>query len=250
MLATRKKDFIFILAVVLIASLALVATRPAYAAEPNCSVWGNTKIFTWDGITATHKAGIEVISWDTQKLVTGWAYIKTNQSISANKIGASAQLYNSAGLLVKSTNVLWNASGDKEIGVGASTFPSTGSRYYAGGLAYIQGTHNEYDPCAYSPTVTCSTGDFSDPLLNATYFEVNSNGQTYGSMVSANSVGEKPELVSAKGVNGVEGYIYYNQWLEATTASSESTEAESIPLFSQDGITQIGTFELSEPTTI
>lgn len=231
-----------------IALLALICVRPAHASEPNCDVWGNTKIFTWDGITATHKAGIEILPWGPQKAVTGWAYIKTNQSISANKIGAVAHLYNSAGLLVNSTKLIWNSSGDKDVGVGAATVTNSGSRYYAGGLAYIKGTHNEYDPCAYSPTVTCSVDQPSDPLLEATSYSINSNGQTYGSLVSANSIGEKPELVSALGVNGKEGYIYYEELIDITLESSSSDRQENtIPLYKSDGTSQIGTFKLSNP---
>lgn len=246
---TAKKSLLFIMSFILVASLTLICIRPAFATEPNCSAWGNTKIFTWNGITATHKAGIEILPWDSQKLVTGWAYIKTNQSISANKIGAAAYLYNSAGLLVNSTRVIWNSAGYKDVGVGASTVTNAGSRYYAGGLAYIQGTHNEYDPCAYSPTVTCSTDNPSDPLLNTTNYKVNSNGQTYGSLVSANSVGENPELVSALGVNGKEGYIYYEELVETALKSSspDSYKTASISLYEVDGTTEIDTFQLSDP---
>ena len=247
MLSIQKKLLIPLIVLFTILSLALIYVRPAYATEPNCDVWGNTKVFTWGGITATHKAGIEVAPWGSQQSVTGWAYIKTNQSIGANKIGAVAYLYNSAGLLVNSTKLIWNSSGEKDVGVGAATIASAGSRYYAGGLAYIQGTHNEYDPCSYSPTVTCSIDDPADPLLNAKEYATNENGQTYGSMVSSYSVGAKPDLVSAIGTNNREGYIYYEQWMNSIIASGTSQEAQRIPLYAKDGHTQIGVFELSDP---
>lgn len=74
MLTIRRRRFAPVIIVLLAVSLVLIFIRPAYATEPNCNVWGNTKIFTHNGITATHKAGIEVLPLDSQKLVTGWTY--------------------------------------------------------------------------------------------------------------------------------------------------------------------------------
>ena len=44
----------------------------------NCKVWGNQKAYTYGGITITHKAGIEAMSWSgSQNYITGRAYVKT-----------------------------------------------------------------------------------------------------------------------------------------------------------------------------
>lgn len=60
------------------------------------------------------------MSWSgSQNYITGWAYEKTNSSIVEGKIGASADLYDGAELLINSTKPIWNAAGEKDVGVGA-----------------------------------------------------------------------------------------------------------------------------------
>lgn len=93
----------------------------------NCKVWGNQKAYAYRGITITHKAGIEAMSWSgSQNYITGWAYEKTNSSIVEGKIGASADLYDGAGLLINSTKPIWNAAGEKDVGVGAGAVRNVG----------------------------------------------------------------------------------------------------------------------------
>ena len=95
----------------------------------NCKVWGNQKAYTYGGIT---KAGIESMSWSgNQNDIMGWAYMKTNSSISEGKIGACAYLYDGAGLLINSTKPIWNAAGEKDVGVGAGAVRNIGGNYYA-----------------------------------------------------------------------------------------------------------------------
>lgn len=72
------------------------------------------------------------MSWSgSQNYITGWAYEKTNSSISEGKIGACASLYDGAGLLVNSTKSIWNAAGEKDVGVGAGAVRNVGGSYYA-----------------------------------------------------------------------------------------------------------------------
>lgn len=184
------------------------------------------------------------MSWSgSQNYITGWAYTKTNSSIAEGKIGARAELYDGAGLLINSTKPIWNAAGEKDVGVGAGAVRNVGGKYYAGGRAYVSGTHINYDICAYSPTTTCDLFEEGDALMSVSEYSVNSNNQTYGSMVSANSVGYEPDLVSAVAANGKSGYVVNEQWADA----SFSGEITSIPVYAEDGETQIGVFEFSDP---
>ena len=80
----------------------------------NCKVWGNRKAYAYRGIT-----------------ITGWAYEKTNSSIVEGKIGASADLYDGAELLINSTKPIWNAAGEKDVGVGAGAVRNIGGNYFA-----------------------------------------------------------------------------------------------------------------------
>ena len=247
--ATKKVSAVFLALLVCLVSLSCFASS-AYAAMPTCKVWGNTKVFTYGSISVSHKAGIESLSWGSgQNYVTGWAYVKTSQSLSANTIGACGYLYNGAGLLLNSSDVVWNQSGEKDFGVGAGAVRNIGGTYYAGGRAYISGTHVNYQACAYSPTTTCDLFD-EDPLLDASSYSVNDSGMTYGSMVSADSVGCAPDLVGAVATNGQEGYILYEQWDDALDRSAEGEMNISIPVYDQGGSRQIGEFVLSDPLTV
>lgn len=127
-----KKAAASTLVCVAIALLLSCFAQPAFATMPNCKVWGNQKAYTYGGITITHKAGIESMSWSgSQNYITGWAYAKTNSSIAEGKIGARAELYDGAGLLINSTKPIWNAAGEKDVGVGAGAVRNVGGSYYA-----------------------------------------------------------------------------------------------------------------------
>lgn len=72
------------------------------------------------------------MSWSgSQNYITGRAYVKTNSSISEGRIGACAYLYDGAGLLINSTKAIWNAAGEKDVGVGAGVVRNIGGNYYA-----------------------------------------------------------------------------------------------------------------------
>jgi len=72
------------------------------------------------------------MSWSgSQNYITGWAYMKTNSSISEGKIGACVSLYDGAELLINSTKPIWNAAGEKDVGVGAGAVRNIGGNYYA-----------------------------------------------------------------------------------------------------------------------
>lgn len=72
------------------------------------------------------------MSWSgSQNYITGRAYVKTNSSISEGKIGACASLCHGAELLINSTKPIWNAAGEKDVGVGAGAVRNIGGNYYA-----------------------------------------------------------------------------------------------------------------------
>lgn len=230
--------------IALVASLAFVA--PLYAKAPSCKVWGNTKLFTYHGTTVSHKAGIQLSTASNgKKKVTSWVYVKTSKSVAAKTYSGCARLYNGAGLLIKSSKLIWNAKGKRELSVGVKADRTLGAKYYAGGHVGISDVHIYYDQCAWSPTVTCDLAD-ADPLLNVKQYEANGSGQTYGSLISAESVGETPDLVSVVATdNGKTGYVYSSDLNDLSQITADGNVY--IPVYNQDGKTQIGTFELSDP---
>ena len=126
----------------------------------NCKVWGNQKAYAYRGITITHKAGIEAMSWSgSQNYITGWAYEKTNSSIVEGKIGASADLYDGAELLINSTKPIWNAAGEKDVGVARQQAPQMAVGVGAGAVRNIGGSYYAEDG-----ETRIGVFKFSDPL--------------------------------------------------------------------------------------
>jgi len=96
-------------------------------------------------------------------------------------------------------------------------------------------------------------------------YEINENGQTYGSAMYAPSPDKEPDLILAEGVDGKEGYIYSSdlnadlpnnpEELLAYTAKmrkiwdnapvGELVVARTIPLYAVDGKTVIGEFAVT-----
>ncbi len=84
---------------------------------------------------------------------------------------------------------------------------------------------------------------------------VNSNGQTYGSLLNSTSSASDPELVQVIATNGKTGYVYSSQLNPPAPASPSAAIAQEeantaglfIPVYAQDGTTVIGQFEVAEP---
>jgi hypothetical protein len=84
---------------------------------------------------------------------------------------------------------------------------------------------------------------------------VNSNGQTYGSLLNSTSSATDPDLVQVIATNGKTGYAYSSQ-LDPPAPSSPATAVAQqnadtagtyVPVYAQDGTTVIGQFEVAEP---
>lgn len=225
-----------------------VAPRSALATEPTCDAWGNTKLFTYSGITVSHKSGIEKMYLDSSSnLITGWGYVKTSQSLAANKMGVSGQLYDASGLLIKQTSPIWNVTGEKDIGAGASVVRAPGSKFYSGGRVHLSGTHIESDACAYSPTVVCSNE--REPFAVQTTYQVNDKGLTYGSLAAAPLIGSEPDLVGVIADNGEEGYVLLSDLDAASMSSLDGDAVASIKVYDRNAETSIGEFTLADAIT-
>ncbi len=75
------------------------------------------------------------------------------------------------------------------------------------------------------------------------YFEVNELGLTYGPNIYSDVT---PDLVAAIGLNGADGYVYWEELLGVGARKSPDDVVtdvpSSIPLYASDGVTVIGEF--------
>jgi hypothetical protein len=90
----------------------------------------------------------------------------------------------------------------------------------------------------------------NDLMLQIKY-AVNSKGETYGSALSEHTIGVEPDLISAVGTNGVEGYVRADDLTPKVSSIEEAIEQNgkngdilTIPLYDVDGTTVLGEFEL------
>lgn len=83
-------------------------------------------------------------------------------------------------------------------------------------------------------------------------FPKNENGQTYGSSALVNSPDQEPDLISAVGEDGTNGYVRsvdLNEGLpktpqEAIAYNKKHQADRQIPLYAVDGKTVIGVFDI------
>lgn len=158
------------------------------------------------------------------------ANIKFDNSIGRTYL--TAILCNSDG---KTLQTGYGTSGGSKL-VFANTSGYAGTDAYAAkGEAEINGAYVKI------PGVDKYNRDFTrsrrlqESLGEVKSYPVNSHGETYGSTMLADVIGYEPDLISAIGVDGVEGYIRYSD------VRAGAYHAPVISLYNQEGIV-IGTF--------
>ena len=83
-------------------------------------------------------------------------------------------------------------------------------------------------------------------------YDVNDNGETYGSALSDYTIGVEPDLISAIGTNGIKGYVKSTDLTPNYNSPEEAIEEQMvangdtriIPLYDYNGTTILGEFEL------
>lgn len=127
----------------------------------------------------------------------------------------------------------------------------TGSVGVASGFAY--GLDEDSAPAGVS-------ADPAGPvaLRVAPDYPRNASGLTYGSVESANSPQDEPDLILVETQTGITGYVYKRELDQATGATVSSPEEAIawqaradiglptiIPVYAQNGITVVGVFQIA-----
>lgn len=209
---------------------ATVQSDPYETKEHN----GHKYTFTseiWERWAGTNKATIEAVS-----------HIKTNSNVPVGYMGAQARLYNqSTGKLVASSTMKYNDTKISGWYVYSDTINTAGKYYSQTKAEFYNG--NGY---------TSYTGYKSPYLVFQPKYKLNQSGESYGSGLSEFTVGEEPDLISAIGTNGKDGYVRANDLSpkistieEALNQANRNGEVRTIPLYDVDGKTVIGQFNLT-----
>ena len=100
---------------------------------------------------------------------------------------------------------------------------------------------------AFAMLLSCGIMAFAAEEPEIETYAVNSNGETYGNNLQAQSIGVESDLILAVGDNGVTGYVRSSDLNEDVSTPEDAllhTESSGryIPLYESDGETVIGQF--------
>lgn len=137
----------------------------------------------------------------------------------------------------------------------------TGSVYSYGFTCVWNGSSYTQKQTGKSPNCTLKATSTSNLLSSSNTYNVKTNksNETYGSILSAKTVDQIPDLISAVGVDGNDGYIKKEDVFAMPSSPQEAVKMElerrelkedkTIPLYDSEGKTVIGDYpiEYSEP---
>lgn len=144
-------------------------------------------------------------------------------------------------------------------GLAAAAVIACASLGLVAGGAFAAGAPVLFSPAGLSP----AEGIPDQPMPEPSY-EVNANGETFGSLAEATSPETEPDLIQAIANNGQYGYVKKAELDDAngtTAAESFRSPADAvawqeqaiargdvlIPVYAEDGVTVIGDFTVAAP---
>lgn len=193
------------------------------------------------------------ISQGYKSLRAGTYVGATSGSPKGGYMGALARVYTSNGVLYDSSD--WEYNNEGTVGMNIPTYAERNGIYYSHGRIklYNGNGYNTYD--AYkSPNMTLTSASIASMLQDNSNYQINDNGETYGSGLQELISGVAPDLIKAYGSDGTLGYVRSEDLeLEEINTPEEAMEYQRkrqhnseriIPLYEVDGETVIGTFKI------
>ncbi|MFD0716969.1 peptidase [Paenibacillus sp. GCM10027626] len=185
-------------------------------------------------------------------------------------MGGQARLFNESGNLAAASTFEYNTSAVATFFVNSPTIKTAGKYYsqskgrFYNGDGYTEFTGykspiQQFDVPTLTSTINKSVDITADitPIMLLSEYGVNDNGETYGSALSEYSIGVEPDLVSAIGTNGVEGYVRATDLApnvlspdEVIEYMNEKGNSQTIPLYADNGTTVLGEFVLESHYTV
>jgi len=129
------------------------------------------------------------------------------------------------------------------------TTVSTDFNFYTSEDCYSKGKVELYNGNGYTPHYCSQTPTITPYAVKEV--QVNENGEIYGSDYFLSQIGVQPDLISAVGENGADGYVkrtdlepYFNT-PEELADFDQNDALHIIPLYLSDGETIIGSFVMN-----
>lgn len=182
------------------------------------------------------------------------ANVKTSngKNASSGYMGAQARLYTSNGTLHRSSSFVYNSSPAVNVIAYSSRTKSSGYFYAQSKIRLYNGDGYNTYTAKKSPNGTVSRARSSEVSATDDFtYSVNEFNETYGSGLMADIAGEEPDLISAIGTNGEQGYVRSEDLMpechsieDAMEASELAYSNQYIPLYNLNDEV-IGEFELT-----
>lgn len=191
-----------------------------------------------------------------------WVHTSNSVNVPARAMGASVGLYSKGGEVYMELDPTFNsAPTTTHFRTTSDIYPYDGD-VYAQGKIYLRNSASSDDYRFYLtaetrklfPDSKSAETEYQDTLaqladatlLSDGTYPVTASGETYGSELLANQVGEIPDLISAIGINGVSGYVRADEFypnlktaadVDAYVAAMEQNTAgyREIPVYDLNG---------------
>lgn len=240
----------------LVVAIVLFATATMSAYAEAFSAWTEKNEYQY---TYQFRSGMAI--YPHGAYATAYVKSKNGAPIMAGYVGTNAFLFKSNGDLKKSSGMSYNSYASSSIQRYTSTTDS--GTYYARSLVkFYTGTYDNNGPIynIYNTPPTTfqsySSNSVTPPetteLLNLpNEYSINFNGETYGSALIADITGQYPDLIAAEGINGIRGYVRFEDLDYSPTSIKDAIEHATIlentiiPIYDING-NIVDTFELAE----
>ena len=191
---------------------------------------------------------------DSATRVRAGTWVRTTDyaTVPARTIGCQATLvYVNTGEVFYRTAQVMNPDADYFYSIITPSRPASQTACSVGWASVEGSPYIRLSPCyegdnySRSGNVESQLTALAEKTLTAdNAYPVNAAGETYGSILLADMVGENPDLISAVNQDNVSGYIRLEDITEPCQSSARSVD-QSMDLYDADG-NVIGTFECGE----
>jgi hypothetical protein len=246
----RKVRIFYTVLIMIVFSLSNIAI--SYASE----VFSSYKTFpTTYGYTYKARASVNTdgsSAWSYTDMAT-----TNGNNAPAGYMGAKARVFDQNGGVKKASDMTYTSQSNYMVSVGTGRYDIQGGTFYGKGLVdlYNGNGYTQYETYQ-SPSQNNSSSSIVALIESLPDYKFNKNGQTYGSSMLASTKGYEPDLISAIGEDGTEGYVYaidLNGTIpktpeEAIKLTAQRADSRMISLYKNDGKTIIGTFKIETVT--
>lgn len=185
--------------------------------------------------------------------IQGATGVETSTGLPTGYIGTRTRIYSSSADLVQINE--WEYSCENAMGALRFGYhdPSSTPEY---SYYYSRGQVQLYNGDGYTQYNCSRTPNLPAEETESISIELNAAGEIYGSELLLEMIGVEPDLISAVGQNGAEGYIKrtdldYNlpsNPAEAMEYMANRPARRTIPLYAEDGVTVLGSFVIDNTT--